>query len=90
MDEIHTLKELFHKYFNPPKKLSTKEIMEILNQKHGHNRTENSIEAYIRTHIKTPDQKMKNENPRSKEEVEVLEFFKDKKQEFRHKKGKLA
>jgi hypothetical protein len=63
--------------------------MEILNNKHGHNRTENSIEAYIRNHIKTADQKMKNEDPRSKEELQVLESFKDKKNEFRHKKGKL-
>lgn len=89
-DEINTLKELFKQYFNPPKKLPTKEIMEILNAKHGHNRTENSIEAYIRNHIKTADQKMKNEDPRSKEEKEALEFFKDKKIDFRHKTGKSA
>jgi hypothetical protein len=61
--------------------------MQELNEKHNHNRTENAIEAYIRTHIKTSEQKMKNESPWTEEEKIALQYFVDKKDKYRHTSG---
>ncbi len=83
LEEIQTLKDLFLEYYNPPKKLPTKIIMQKLNEKHDHNRNENWIEWYIRSHVKTPEQKMKNENPRTDEEMLPLRRFVGKKEEYR-------
>jgi len=43
-EEIQTLKDLFAEYYDPNRKLPTKIIMQRLNEKHGRNRNENSVE----------------------------------------------
>jgi hypothetical protein len=43
-EEIQTLKDLFVEYYDPNRKLPTKIITQRLNEKHGRNRNENSIE----------------------------------------------
>lgn len=87
-EEIQTLKDLFVEYYDPSRKLPTKIIMQRLNEKHGRNRNENSIEWFIRTHIKTEEQKMKNESPRTEEELISLKKFIGNKEYYRKKKGR--
>lgn len=89
-EEIQTLKNLFEEYYDPSKKLPTKVIMQRLNEKYDNNRTENSIEWYIRTHIKTEEQKQKSDEIWSEEEKVPLLFFVDKKEEYRIKRWKRA
>ena len=90
IQEVETLKNLFKEYYVPSKKLPTKIIMQRLNEKHGYNRTLNTIEWFIRTHIKTDDQKMKNEGLRTDEEMVPLKRLIDKKEDYRKKKWKWS
>lgn len=90
LEEIQTLKNLFEEYYDPTRKLPTKIIMQKLNEKHDRNRTENSIEWYIRTHIKTKEQKQKPDENWSDEEKAPLLYFVDKKEEYRIKRWKRA
>lgn len=85
-EEIQTLRNLFEEYYDPSRKLPTKIIMQRLNDKHGRNRTENSIEWFIRTHIKTKEQKQKPDENWSDEEKAPLLYFVGKKEEYRIKK----